>query len=454
MAGIPFASRLRRPTRAIKLWRLCAFAALVAFAGRESQAAIAIDVTQGNAEPAVVALPYPAAPNAGAQQAGNEIIEIAERDLTGSGFFRSADRAAFLQRFNSDADIPRFQNWQMLDAAIVVVSSAQLNGSSITFNYRLWDAYTERQILGKQFTTHVDNSRRIGHILADAVYEALTGEKGYFDSRIAYVSESFDGKRKHKRIAIMDQDGANNAFITNGGDLTLTPRFSPDGRKLLYVGYAGGVTPSLYLVNIEQGGSGTRLGSTGGMAFSPNFAPNGNEAALAVSQNGNSDIFLTDLRGSMRRITNHSAIDTSPSFSPDGSRIAFSSDRAGSPQIYVMGRNGGGESRVSFGDGDYNTPVWSPKGDYIAFTKRDKSRFHIGVMRPDGSTERLLTSSYMDEAPAWSPNGRLIVFSRQSPGGRGRPGASDLYVIDVAGNHLRRVPTPGQASDPTWAYMP
>ncbi|MET0155752.1 MAG: Tol-Pal system beta propeller repeat protein TolB [Rickettsiales bacterium] len=451
MAGIALSSLSPRMARSRYVALL--FAALC-FAREGARADISIDVTKGNAEPVVVALPYPAAPNPGAQQVGDDIIEVAEGDLNGSGFFRSADRTAFLQKFNSDADIPRFPNWQMLGAAVVVASSAQINGSSVTFNYRLWDVYSQRQILGKQFTTDAANARRIGHILADAVYEALTGEKGYFDSRIAYVAESFDGRRKHKRIAIMDQDGANNAYVTNGAELVLTPRFSPDGRKLLYVGYAGGVNPSLYLVNIERGGVGARIGGSGGMAFSPNFAPGGNEAALAVSQNGNSDIFISNLQGDMRRITNHTAIDTSPSFSPDGSRIVFSSDRAGSPQIYVMNRGGGGEARLSYGDGDYNTPVWSPKGDYVAFTKRDKGQFYIGVMRPDGSQERLLTSSYLDEGPAWSPNGRLLVFARQSPGGRGRPGASDLYVVDLAGNHLRRVSTPGEASDPTWAYMP
>jgi TolB protein len=452
MAGTPFAYASSRRT-----WARSALAALLLLAflpAAPAEAGIAIDITKGNAEPISVALPYPASGSSGEVLIGQDIMEVAERDLVDSGFFTSPDRRAFLQTFHSDRDVPQFDSWKMLDVAVVVVSSIAVHSpDSMTVSYRVWDAFTQKQLTGKQFTTHPDNRRRIGHIVADTIYEALTGEAGYFDSRIAYVAESFNGRQKFKRLAVMDQDGANHAYLTADGNLVLTPRFSRDGKELLYMSYAGGGLPALYLTNLAAGGKGRRIGSPDGMSYSPNFSPDGREVVMAVSRSGNSDLYAMGVRdGTLRRVASHLAIDTSPSYSPDGSQIAFSSDRSGSPQIYVMDKGGANVARISYGEGQYNTPVWSPTGDYIAFTKQDDS-FHIGVMKTDGSGERILTTSYLDEGPAWSPNGRLVVFARQSPPGRSAPGAWNLYVIDIAGNHLRRLPTPGQGSDPTWAYV-
>ena len=183
------------------------------------------------------------------------------------------------------------------------------------------------------------------------------------------------------------------------------------------------------------------------MTFSPRFSPDGNSIVLSMARDGNTDIYLVDLRTrATRRLTSDPGIDTSPSFSPDGTQIAFESDRGGSQQVYVMAADGSNQRRISFGDGRYATPVWSPRGDLIAFTKMLRGTFGIGVMRTDGSGERRLTESFLDESPTWAPNGRVIMFARSGAGG-----PSSIWSVDLTGQNLRRVPTPGEASDPAWS---
>jgi TolB protein len=185
------------------------------------------------------------------------------------------------------------------------------------------------------------------------------------------------------------------------------------------------------------------------MVFAPRFSPDGGKVAFSVERGGNSDVYVMNLRSrAATRLTTDPSIDTSPSFSPDGSQIVFNSDRGGSPQLYIMGADGGGARRISFGEGRYTTPVWSPTGEFIAFTKQVGGQFHIGVMRPDGSSERILTSSFLDEGPTWAPNGRVLMFFREGPGGAPR-----LWTVDVTGRILRPNPREGSGSDPAWSPL-
>lgn len=415
-------------------------------------AQLAVTVDQGNTDRISVALPYLHGNDSRSTTFGKDIIAIAQANLEASGYFRVADRRAYVQKFRHHGDLPSFNLWRTINASAVLAGDVSVSDKNISVAYRLWDPYTERQLLGKQFTTDARNKRRLGHIIADHIYEAMTGERGYFDSRIAYISETFDGRKRVKRLAVMDQDGKNHQFITSGSEMALTPRFNAKGDALIYLSYRGSERSLRYLTLASMRPQALRL--PGDTAFSPSFAPGGRKAAITISVNGNSDIYTSSVPGgNARRLTQSTAIDTSPSYSPDGRYIVFSSDRSGKPQLYVIPSSGGKATRITFGSGDYNAPTWSPAGDIIAFTKRAGGRFHIGTISPDGTGEEILTTGFMDESPAWSPNGRIIAFSRQSRSVGGRPGESYLYRIDTAGHHLKRIPAPGQGSDPSWAFM-
>jgi TolB protein len=297
-------------------------------------------------------------------------------------------------------------------------------------------------------STAPENWRRTAHIISDLIYARLTGDKGYFDSRIVFVDESGPKERRVKRLAIMDQDGAQLRYLTRGDDLVLTPRFSPTTQQITYMSYGQG-EPRVFLLNIENNQR-EIVGNFPGMSFAPRFAPEGQRVIMSLQQGANANLYVMDLRSkATTRLTDTAAIDTAPSYSPDGARICFESDRGGRPQIYVMGAGGGPAQRISFGEGSYSTPVWSPRGDYIAFTKQNEGKFAIGIMQPDGKGERILTEGFHNEGPTWSPNGRVIMFFRD-PGGNAGP---RLFTVDITGRNEQRTPTPSFASDPAWSPL-
>ncbi|MCB2055814.1 MAG: Tol-Pal system protein TolB, partial [Geminicoccaceae bacterium] len=335
-----------------------------------------------------------------------------------------------------------------INAQALVTGTVQTTPAGTAVEFRLWDVFAGGQLRGVRYDTDADNWRRVAHKIADVVYERMTGETGYFDTRIVYISESGPAVRRVKRLAIMDQDGADHRFLSDGGNLVLTPRIAPDGRRIAYMVYQT-PAPQVYLYDLATGRQ-NPLGAFSGMTFSPRFSPDGQEMLMTEANSGNSDIYayITATR-QRRRLTDDPAIDTSPSYAPDGSRIVFNSDRGGSPQLYVMDRAGGSARRISFGAGNYGSPAWSPRGDQIAFTKFKGGLFHIGIMEPDGANERLLTRSFLDDAPTWAPNGRVIMFTRQNP----QTDRTRLYSIDITGYNEREIPTPLDASDPDWSPL-
>jgi TolB protein len=404
--------------------------------------------TDININPIRIAIP--AFLGAGPQDAGlgEQIADVVTADLERSGLFAPLDRAAFVERIQDISRMPRFQDWRMIDAQALVVGSAQqLGDGRIRADFRLWDVFTTRQLDGRQFTTTAENWRRIAHIIADAIYERLTGEKGYFDTRIAFIEETGPKDKRVKRLAIMDQDGFNMRTLSTGGALVLTPRFSPTNQLITYTSFESG-NPRVFLQNIDTGQKQV-LGDFPGMTFAPRFSPDGQRIIMSLDQNGFANLFEMHLGSrQLRQLTNTRAIDTGPSYSPDGRQIVFESDRDGTQQIYVMNADGSNPQRISFGEGRYSTPVWSPRGDLIAFTKLLDGRFLIGVMRPDGSGERILTGGFHNEGPTWAPNGRVLMFFRELRGANGGP---RLYTIDLTGYNEREVPTRAFASDPSWS---
>jgi TolB protein len=418
------------------------------FAISPAMAALHVDVTQGNIQPMPIAIPDFIAANPADAGPGANIANVVRADLQRSGLFHSLDPKSFVEQIKSVNVAPIFANWRVINAQALVTGQATTQPDGrLRVDFRLWDVYGESQMLGQQFTATPDNWRRIAHLISDAIYQRITGEKGYFDTRIVFISESGPAINRKKRLAVMDEDGANPKFLTSGY-LVLTPRFNPTAQMIAYMSYISG-KPRVYLFDMESGRQ-EMLGQFTNMTFSPRFSPDGNKVVMTLEQGGNSDIYVMDLRTrSISRLTNDPSIDTSPSYSPDGSQIVFESDRGGSQQIYVMGADGSNPHRVSFGQGKNGTPVWSPRGDMIAFTKQSGGAFRVGVMRPDGSGERVISTGWEDEGPTWAPNGRVLMFSRTLRGGNG----SQIWSVDVTGRNEQRVLTPGGASDPAWSPL-
>lgn len=442
-----------RPMRGLVLLSSLALLLLLGWL-RPAVAELRIDITRGIAEPMPIAvLPFEGN-NAETSRTGQDISEVISADLEQSGLFRPIDPKAFIQKQIAMDTLPRFSDWRPLNApALVYGRSAMVDDGRLKVEFRLWDVFAEQQLAGVAYFTAPANWRRIAHIIADAIYKRITGEEGYFDTRIVYVAESGPLNKRIKRLAIMDQDGANHRYLTDGRALVLTPRFSPSLQEITYLSYDGGI-PRVFIRDIDSNRQ-ESVGDFPGMSFSPRFSPEGEKLILSLAKGGNSEIYTIDLRTrANRRLTNNAGIDTSPSYAPDGRQIVFNSDRGGSQQLYVMDADGGNVRRISHGEGRYFTPVWSPRGDLIAFTKILGGRFSVGVMYPDGSGERILADGYHVEGPTWAPNGRVLMFFRKDPANAdGSGGRSRLYAVDLIGRNEREVPTPGDASDPAWSPL-
>ena len=431
-----------------------ALVALLILASRSTSAELRIDITKAVVEPIPVAVADFVGADTLPSQYGADIARVITADLERSGLFKPIDPKAFIQKAQSIKTLPRFGDWRVINVQALVHGRAHIvTDGRLRVEFRLWDVLAEQQMVGLAYFTIPDNWRRVAHIIADAIYKRLTGEDGYFDTRIVYIAEQGALNRRVKRLAIMDQDGANHRFLTDGGSLVLTPRFSPTLQEITYLSFYGNV-PRVYIFNIDTGRQ-EILGDFPNMNFAPRFSPDGKSVIMSMAKDGNSEIYnmLLSTR-QVRRLTNHSAIDTSPSYSPDQKQIIFNSDRGGTQQLYVMNSDGSGVRRISHGKGRYATPVWSPRGDLIAFTKMSSGIFYIGVMYPDGTGERLLAKGFNVEAPTWSPNGRVLMFFRKGRTRKdGSGGKSRLWSVDLTGHNEREIITPIDASDPAWSPL-
>ena len=428
----------------------------------EANSVIEVDITRGNLNPLPVAVsPLFSDENTNKNlknnfeiiELGEKISEVVENNLKTTGLFNPIEKKAFLQKPDVAHLKPRFEDWALIKSQALVTGQIKLENEKLRVEFRLWDVLAGKEILALAFTTVPKNWRRVGHIISDKIYERLTGEKGYFDTRIIYVAEQGPKTKRIKKLAIMDQDGFNTKYLTLGNELVLTPRFNPTNQMVTYLSYFKNL-PRVYLLDIETGIQEV-VGDFPGMTFAPRFSPDGKKIIMSFAKDGNSEIFTMDLETRLvERITNHPSIDTSPSYSPDGKYITFNSDRSGFQQIYTMKSDGTNVKRISFGKGLYGTPVWSPRGDLIAFTKLHKGKFYIGVMRTDGKGERLLTENYYQEAPSWSPNGRVLIFYRETKtDDKGEGFSARLWSIDLTGYNERQISTETDGSDPSWSSL-
>ena len=439
-------------TRIFSLLLVALFGLSAAALAQDRSGPLRIEITEGVIEPVAIAVAPFLAENAAATDFARQITAVVSADLTGTGLFRDVPRDAYISQVSSfDAPVA-YADWRALNVEALVTGAVTLTGDNrLIVKFRLFDVFTGQPLGdGLQFAGGTDSWRRVAHKVADQVYSRITGEGGYFDSRVVFVEETGPKNERLRRLAIMDYDGANVQYLSDASSIVLSPRFSPSGDRVLYTSYETGF-PAIYELSV---GSVTKRQldvQAQGLAFAPRFAPDGRSVVYSRSEAGNTDIFRLDLiSGQRTRLTSAPSIETAPSFSPDGSRIVFESDRSGTQQLYIMPAGGGEATRISFGQGRYGTPVWSPRGDYIAFTKQNAGRFHIGVMRTDGSQERLLTASFLDEGPTWAPNGRVLMFTRESAGAEGEPA---LFSVDISGRNLKRVPTATAASDPAWSPL-
>ena len=422
-----------------------------AFAQKTVAPQLDMTVNRGVIKPISLAVPSFIKESGANSIISRELAKVISNNLNGTGLFKSIPQTAYVSTPLSFNTPVQFSDWSIINADVLVVGSVGLKPDGrLEVKFRLGDVSQQKEIgKGKQYFTNSESWRRISHKISDTIYTRVTGEGAYFDSRVVFVSETGPKDNRTKRLAIMDQDGANFRLLKHPPSLVIAPRFSPTTNKIIFTGYETG-KPRVYLMDLSSGEI-TSLPELQGMSFAPRFSADGSEIVLSMTENGNTDIFISNLAsGTKRRLTTNIAIDTAPSFSPDGNRIVFESDRGGGQQLYIIPSKGGEAKRISFGEGRYATPVWSPRGDLIAFTKIKEGKFHIGVMRVDGTKERLLTTSFLDEGPAWAPNGRVLMFFRETPG---KAGAPSIYSIDISGRNLRKIKTSSFASDPNWSQI-
>lgn len=423
----------------------------IIFSVTTAKAELTIDITEGNFNPVPIAITdFSKGSDPELAATGSQISEVVMKDLASSGLFKMINPQAYIQTSDQVMQNPDFNGWKVLNAEALVGGYLKREGGQMRVDFRLFDIFTQSQLAGLSLVADQNSWRRLAHKIADTIYERITGDKGYFDTRIVYISQKGQSKDTQYRLAIMDQDGENHQFLTSGQSIVLTPRFSPDGTKVVYLDYGkDNRNPNLYLFDLQTGKN-QSLGSFPGLKISPRFSPDGKILIMSIADRGVTSLYTMDLASrKVTRLTKTSgSIDVSPCYSPDGSQIVFTSDRGGKPALYIMDANGGEPKRISFGDGRYFTPVWSPRGDLIAFTKQ-KGTFYVGVMRPDGSGERMIAQDYLAEGPTWSPNGRILLYTRQSS----NHNPSKLFAVDVTGFNEYQVTTPLDASYGSWSPL-
>jgi TolB protein len=413
-----------------------------------------IDITRGNIAPVPLAITDFQGTSSEARKFSEQVVEVVGNDLENSGLFRIINKKAYIENISGENAVPQFSAWRQINAAVLVNGSVTMESGMLKVAFRMWDPFSEKQVGGAVFTMKKDAWRRAAHKISDEIYKRLTGEEGYFDTKIVYVAVHGPANKRIKRLAVMDQDGANHHYLSDGRYLVLTPRFAPNARHFMYLSYENPLKPQVRVMDLETHRSHS-LGSFHGMSFAPRYTNDGRDALLSVATNGVSNIYLLDLPSMQKKqLTFCNSICTSPSASPDNKKIVFNSDMGGGRHLYVMNFDGSNIKRISFGTGSYTSPVWSPRGDLIAFTKTVPGRgFYIGVMKPDGSGERIIARGWIVEGPTWSPNGRLIMFEKgERP--RGKDAShTKLYAIDITGYNERKIETPEEATDASWSPL-
>ncbi|MCG6975008.1 MAG: Tol-Pal system beta propeller repeat protein TolB [Acidiferrobacterales bacterium] len=424
------------------------FVTVLALVSTPAHAIITITITEGGEGGTPIAIsPFKWQ---GSGSVPTDVSGIVTADLRRSGRFAPLTREQMPAEPFKDKDVV-FKDWRLVKAtALVIGHVTPVKPDQYRVEFRLYDVFRERQLAGYRYTVKADRLRSVAHQISDLVYEKLTGEKGVFGSRIAYVSQERgkDGKRLY-RLSIADSDGVNPQTILSSAEPLMSPAWSPDGKQLAYVSFEQ-KRSMVYLQDLKQGKR-VRVAAFRGINSAPAWSPDGARMAVTLSKDGNPEIYIIDIaKKSLQRLTFNRAIDTEPAWSPDGRDLVFTSDRAGGPQIYRKPVAGGQAERLSF-EGNYNArPSYSPDGQQITMITRRNGKYNVGVISLADKSMQVLTDTRLDESPSFAPNGQMLLYATE------RQGRGVLASVSADGRvrHLFTL-TEGDIREPAWSpYNP
>ena len=417
-----------------------------------SRAELHVDVVAGGVDPIAIAIQKFETIGKVSNSDAKMLREVVENDLKRTGLFRIVNHDAFPE-FVKMNEMPNFKSWAAIKTQVLAQASIQPEGKdSYKLEFYLWDVNGQEQIEAQSLIASKKSIRRLAHIMADAIYERLTGEVGYFDTQIVFIAETGSVSNRVKRMAIMDQDGYGMRFLSDKKTFVMSPHFSPNMSTVVFLSYRND-DPMVWVLDLDTGDQ-TKLGNFGGMSFAPRFSPDGSKVALSLVKNGVTNIYEYDMATKgLRQLTFGNHIDTSPSYSPDGRYMVYNSDSSGSQQIHVMDLKTGKQKRITFGAGRYATPAWSPDGQFIAFTKMADNTFYIGIMNPEGRHEKILAGGWYMEAPSWAPGSRRLVYYETERTADGEERVSHIRSVDITGQNIYDIDLKDglNGTEPTWS---
>lgn len=430
---------------------LCLLVACCAFS-LPAHAELKVDIIAGATEPIAIAVQKLETVGNVSSDDAEMIRDVVDADLKSTGLFRIVSRNA-LPEFVEMGKMPDFQLWSAVKAQVLVQAKLSAeSGGRYNLEFYVWDVNAKEQIEAQSLVASKKSARRLAHIMADAIYERLTGEVGYFDTQIVFIAETGPVHDRIKRMAIMDQDGYGLRYLSDEDTFVMSPHFSPNMQTIAFLSFRDN-DPMVWTLDLETGEQ-RRLGQFGGMNFAPRFSPDGTKIALSLVKNGITHIYEYDIESkTLKQLTFGYSLNTSPSYSPDGKKMAFNSDRSGNQQIYVLDLETGAVERITYGAGRYATPAWSPDGKFIAFTKIANDTFYIGIMDPRGRNEKILAGGWYMEAPSWAPGSRRVVYYETEKALDGIERISHIRSVDITGQNIYEIELPDDINgvEPTWS---
>ncbi len=434
------------------MFRRILLAMLGVFLLLPAHAELKVDIVAGAADPISIAVQKFETGDGVRNKDAAMMREVVENDLKRTGLFRIVNHDAFPEYVKMHA-MPNFKSWAAIKTQALVQTKLTAEPDNMyRLEFFVWDVNGREQIEAQSLVASRKSARRMAHIMADAIYERLTGEIGYFDTQIVFIAETGPIHNRTKRLAIMDQDGHGFRYLSDENTFVMSPHFSPNMQSIVFLSYHND-DPMVWSLDLDTGEQ-RRLGQFGGMNFAPRFSPDGSRVAISLVKNGITHIYEYNIETKeLRQLTFGNSLNTSPSYSPDGKKMAFNSDRSGRQQIHVLDLETGAVERLTYGAGRYATPAWSPDGQFIAFTKMADDTFYVGIMDPRGRNEKILAGGWFMEAPSWAPGSRRVVYYETERHLDGIERISHIRSVDITGQNIYDIELPDGINglEPTWS---